>query len=228
MFEYAKKDLQKKLQNLENKHEKTALEIKEIEEKKIKLENYLTLMSNFIDSNILLVLSFAAFCMSLLVAAEVGLSILFAVISIVQGGLIVENRKIIKKNYSEFLPEKKIFDLKKQLKEQEAVINEKKDKILIKIEEYKKELEQVTQLEETNDLCNVPQNPYYLADTDKDYDRLSTAKKNGVDKLFNVYLDCLLDNYLEEKINPASVHYDNKMGDNIQYTESSKKLIKKK
>lgn len=35
MFKYAKEKLHKKLENLENKYEKTALESKEVEEKNI-------------------------------------------------------------------------------------------------------------------------------------------------------------------------------------------------
>lgn len=228
MFKYAKIDLQNKLEILEKKYEKTALESKEIEEKRIKLDNYLTLMSDLIHLNILLVVSFAVFCMSLLAAAQVGVSIIFGIISVIEGGFVFGSRKIIKENYSEFLDKKKLFLLKDELSEQEAIINNKKDKLISKIEEYKKELEQVKKSEEeAKKIGKFPQNPYYLADTKEDYQRLSTEQKKGTDNLLDVYVDSLLDIYLNEKLKPATVHYDNKMGDNIQYTESSKKLFKK-
>lgn len=224
MFEYAIKELNKKLEKLENKYEKTALESEKMEEKTIKLQNYLIVMSDFIDSNILLVIFFAAFCMSLLVAAGVGVSILYAVICIVEGGMIVANRKIMKKNYSEFLHGKKLFHLKDQLQEQAAVINEIKDQVLSEVNECNKELQKVNELkDEPVNLLVVSQNPYYLANTEEEYYKFNEAKNNGVNNLLNVYWDI----FLEEKINPVNVRYNNKIGNTIQYTENNKSLIKK-
>jgi len=215
MFKYADNDLHKKLEILENKYEKTALESEKILDKRMKLENYIFLMNNFIDACVLLIISFAAFCMSLL--ATNAISILFAVISIVECGMVVANRKLLKKNYSEFLHEKKVFNLKSQLEEQEKNINQTKQRILSKIEECNKELQVIDKLKnESFDLKVICDNPYYLADTKEEFYSFKHAKENGSDNLLNVYWD----NFFNQKINPTLLHNYKKIGEN-------KKLMKK-
>ena len=230
MFKYAKKDLQQKLDLLVKQHRKQDSKCKELEGKKNKIDNYfLTLKDFFVSFTVLIILAAFLIC-SYVAGIDLGiLQVILVSISVADIYIVAKLNKRLTKYFSDLLNKKGLAHEREQLADQEELANVKKEQLAANLYDYNRKLMEVRGLEKNKDknFEKISTNPYLMADSEKDYQKLVEAKDKGVTNLVGPYIECLFDNYLEERVNPADVNFYNNIGESIDYTEESKKLMKK-
>lgn len=228
MFEYAKKELDKKIREIEAKIILTKSEEQNYKNSKnhiisyldIKNEISLSIKSSVFGGIVGVVFLFIAWEFLSLSSLLCGIACCIFIGK--QIYTISNNKKIIDDEYSdvsnfsnnELLRKINALSQKELNTSSEiTVLNRQRNLYNIKLDKvkrYKDIIEEVVE-EITND-------PYYKADTEEEYKRLILAREQGL-KMSDVFLN--------QTIDYSKVHFDSNIGEDIQYTDNSKKLFKK-
>lgn len=230
MFEYAIEVILKDLEKEKNYLKQEFIKIEEVENKITEISDFENLKHDLKTNKRYFSFSIVEFILLaflILFSHANGLFFIFTLIPMLRavsfGKDIFDLRNTLNKDYEEYviLSQNHLEDLKKSLnKQREGIIDNSIgvcDSLLSKIELLK----DYDKLKSYNELLsNRHSNLFVLskAKNKEDYLKLLALQKENLK---------ILDDYLQESVDYSDIHFDASIGENINYTENSKKLIKK-
>lgn len=228
MFEYAKEELNKKIDEIESEISSKKEEEFSCKKDREHIISYLNIKSELFSAVRTTVFGSVLGAILIFIAWKSANTIpLFCGIAcfpaMVVGIFKVNNKKkLLREDYSDVLgtSNQELSDELSMLNKKELnasleckVLHKKRNYYCIELEKvkrYKNIIEEVVE--------EIAKDPYYKADTEQEYQMLVLAQDEKLK---------MMDDFLAETNDYASIHFDNSIGEQIQYTEDSKKLFKK-
>lgn len=133
---------------------------------------------------------------------------------------IITSKRKIKNQYPHFLGHKKSYyeEEVSRLREQKYDVYEELLNLSNKKNSCIHELEKLRHFEQVVAFLDSKEGILLNANSEEEYNFL---KQTSEEK------EAIFSSYLEEKVDYSNIHFENNIGDNTEYTENSKKLMKK-